>query len=115
MTVSRNEEKVSQGFWPKLARALSQVPFAEDVVAAYYCAFDPKTPLRTKAILLAALAYFVAPIDGIPDIILGLGFTDDLAVILGAVSMIGHHITSAHRSRAQEFLARMRHDNSTER
>lgn len=112
VVMSRNEETVKQGFWPKLIRALSRVPFAEDLVAAYYCAFDPKTPLQAKAVLLAALAYFVLPIDGIPDFIAGLGFTDDMAVIIGAVSMISRHITAMHRSRAKEILARMRQENS---
>jgi uncharacterized membrane protein YkvA (DUF1232 family) len=108
MVMSRNEKTVREGFWPKLARVLAQVPFAEEVVAAYYCAFDPATPLRAKGILLAALAYFILPFDAIPDFLAGIGFTDDMAVLFTAVAMIRSHMTDAHREKAREALARLR-------
>ena len=108
MVLSRNEESVKQRFWPKLARVLANVPFAEDVAAAYYCAFDPRTPLRAKGILLAALAYFIMPFDVVPDFILGLGFTDDMAVLLTALNVIRIHMTPEHRDRAREALDRIR-------
>lgn len=108
MVLSRHEETVKQGFWPKLARVLASIPFAEDVVAAYYCAFDPATPRKAKAILLAALAYFILPFDVVPDFILGLGFTDDMAVLFTALNMIRAHMTEAHRDRARDALARIR-------
>src|SRR5438034_4313981 len=108
MALTRNETKVREGFWPKLARALASIPFAEEVAAAYYCAFDPKTPLRAKGILLAALAYFIMPFDAIPDFIVGLGFTDDMAVIAAAIGMISSHMTEDHRQRARAALARIR-------
>ena len=38
----------------------------EDLLAAYYCAFDRETPLQVRAVLLGALAYFVLPFDGMP-------------------------------------------------
>lgn len=108
MVASHHEETVRQGFWPKLARMLSRVPFAEDVVAAYYCAFDPATPRKAKGILLAALAYFILPFDVIPDFILGLGFTDDVAVLLTSFNVIRTHMNQSHRDKAREALARIR-------
>jgi uncharacterized membrane protein YkvA (DUF1232 family) len=108
MVVTRNEEAVKDGFWPKLARALASIPFAETVVAAYYCAFDPRTPLRVKGILLAALAYFVMPFDAIPDFILGLGFTDDMAVLFTAINLIRTHLTPDHYAKAREALDRIK-------
>ena len=108
MVLSRNEETVKQRFWPRLARVLANVPFAEDVVAAYYCAFDPRTPLKAKGILLAALAYFIMPFDVVPDFILGLGFTDDMAVLFTALNMIRSHLTPEHRERASDALDRIR-------
>ena len=108
MVLTSNEETVSQGFFPKLARVLASIPFAEEAVAAYYCAFDRATPLRARGILLAALAYFVMPFDVIPDFILGLGFTDDMAVLLAALNVIRTHMTPAHRERAREALDRIR-------
>src|SRR5258705_226554 len=64
MATTSQEQRVSKDFWPKLKKSLASVPFAEEVVAAYYCAFDPATPLKVKGILLGALAYFIMPLDG---------------------------------------------------
>ena len=58
-------------FWRTAKKAARHVPFMDEVVAAYYCALDSNTPLRAKAILLAALGYFVLPADMIPDVISG--------------------------------------------
>jgi uncharacterized membrane protein YkvA (DUF1232 family) len=99
------EERVRIQFWRTLKRAARQVPFMEDVVAAYYCALDTRTPTRVRGILLAALAYFVLPTDFIPDFILGFGFTDDVAVLTAAITALRSHITPAHRSAARETLA----------
>ena len=108
MIIAQNEETVRKGFWPKLAKVFAHVPFAEDMAAAYYCAFDRTTPLRAKGILLAALAYFVMPFDAIPDFILGLGFTDDLTVIATAIAMIRVHMKPEHRDKARETVERFK-------
>lgn len=107
MALARDEAAVRQKFLPKLARVLAQVPFAEDLLAAYYCAFDRATPVKAKGILLGALAYFVLPVDMLPDMVLGLGFTDDLAVLLAVINVVSTHVTVVHRERARETLARL--------
>jgi uncharacterized membrane protein YkvA (DUF1232 family) len=98
--VSAREEKVRRDFWKKLKRFAGRVPFVEDLVAAYYCALDTQTPLRVRAMLLAALAYFILPTDLIPDMIAGFGFADDAAVLTGVISLVSAHITPAHRAAA---------------
>ena len=98
------EREVREKFWRTAKRAARQVPFMEEVVAAYYCALDTRTPLRAKGILLAALAYFVMPADAIPDVIFGLGFTDDIAVLTAAITTIQAHLTPAHRAAAKRAL-----------
>ena len=108
MIITQNEETVRRGFWPKLGRVLSYVPFAEDAVASFYCAFDTATPLRAKGVLLGALAYFVMPVDVIPDFILGLGFTDDLTVLAAAMGMIRTHLKPVHREQAKGAIERIR-------
>lgn len=110
MELTRDEARVKRDFFPKLKRALAHVPFAEDVVAAYFCAFDPATPARAKAILLGALAYFIMPIDVIPDVLLGFGFTDDMAVLLAAFNMIRVHLKPVHRERARAAMEKIRQD-----
>ncbi len=106
----RNEERVRRGFWPKVQRVASRLPFAEDLLAAYYCAFDGHTPLQVKAALLGALAYFVLPIDFMPDLLPLLGFTDDALVLVSALRMVSGHITDDHREAARQALARVRSD-----
>jgi len=103
-TIARNERIVDAGFWKKLRQVAGKIPFAEDAAAAYFCAVDPRTPSKVKAVLLAALAYFVLPIDIIPDFIAGIGFTDDAAVLAMALSLVAGHITESHRQRARAAL-----------
>ena len=52
---------------------------------------------RVRAILLAALAYFVLPFDAVPDILAGVGFADDVTILLAAISAVGAHIAPRHR------------------
>jgi hypothetical protein len=54
--IAAKQERLRREFWPKLKRNLARLPFAEDLLAAYFCALDPTTPVRSKAILLGALA-----------------------------------------------------------
>ncbi|PLX35452.1 MAG: hypothetical protein C0605_10065 [Hyphomicrobiales bacterium] len=102
--MQRNERRVRSGFWRKLARVAAKIPFAEDAIAAYFCAMDSRTPLRARAMLLAALVYFIAPIDMIPDVIAGLGFTDDATVLATVLAMFAGHITPEHREKAARIL-----------
>jgi uncharacterized membrane protein YkvA (DUF1232 family) len=103
-----DEKNVRQNFWPKLQQNLARIPFAGEVLAAWYCATDQKTPLKVKGTLFAALAYFILPFDVIPDVILGLGFTDDLAVLMTALTLVKNHVTQEHRDHAQETIARLK-------
>jgi uncharacterized membrane protein YkvA (DUF1232 family) len=102
--MARDERIVRDGFWRKLRRFAGTIPFAEDAVAAYYCALDRRTPLAARAILLGAVAYFVTPIDVIPDMVVGLGFTDDATVLATAIAVAGAHIQVEHREAARRVL-----------
>lgn len=101
---SRQEEQVRKGFWSKIRKSANRLPFAVDIVAAYYCALDPETPPKVRGILLAALAYFILPLDSIPDFLVGFGLTDDIAVITAALTAIQGHIKDSHRDAAQRKL-----------
>lgn len=90
----------------RLARSL---PFAEDVLAAYVCVRDPATSKRVKLVLLAALAYLVMPVDGIPDFLPLLGFGDDAAMIATAIATVRGAITPEHRAQARTMLDESRY------
>ncbi|URK86797.1 DUF1232 domain-containing protein [Rhizobium sp. RCAM05350] len=95
--------KVQRRFWPTLKRAMRQVPFSRDVVAAYYCAMDP-SDAAAHGILLSALAYFVMPFDLIPDVLAMVGFSDDIAVLTAAFAAISGQIKEKHYIKADETL-----------
>ncbi|MCB1501981.1 MAG: DUF1232 domain-containing protein [Bauldia sp.] len=97
--------RVRGRFWSTFRRAARAVPFSEDLVAAYFCAMDAETPGRVRAILLAALAYFVLPFDSVPDILAGIGFADDVTVLAAAIAAVSAHILPRHRAAARNALA----------
>lgn len=100
------ERVVRTGFWRKVGRAAGRVPFTEDLLAAYFCAFDPDTPFRVRAMLIGALAYFVIPADVLPDIMPLLGFTDDAGIVAATLAAIGTNINAGHRAAARAALGR---------
>jgi uncharacterized membrane protein YkvA (DUF1232 family) len=107
-SAARNEERLPRDFWRKAARVAARLPFAEVLLAAYYCAFDQATPAHVKAALVGALAYFVLPFDFMPDVLPLLGFTDDAAVLLTALRLVAGHLRPEHRDAARAALERMK-------
>ena len=105
-----NEMRVRKGFWPKMRRTAARIPFAQQAATAWYAAQDPKTPLAAKGLILGALAYFVMPVDAIPDVFVGIGFTDDAAVIAAVLATLGAHLKPRHHDQAAQALKRLRED-----
>src|SRR6266545_3476133 len=104
--LAKDRESVRRRFWIKLKQVMAKLPFAEDLLAAYYCAFDRETPRHVQLALLGAIAYFILPFDFVPDMLPVLGFTDDAAVLATAIRMVSGHITSDHREAARSALKR---------
>src|SRR6266704_2147902 len=102
--LAKERESVRRRFWIKLKRVVAKLPFAEDLLAAYYCAFDKQTPRHVQAALLGAIAYFILPFDFIPDMLPVLGFTDDAAILATAIRLVAGHITQDHRDAARAAL-----------
>jgi uncharacterized membrane protein YkvA (DUF1232 family) len=105
--LAKDRESLRRRFWVKFKRVVAQLPFAEDLLAAYYCAFDKRTPRHVQAALLGAIAYFILPFDFIPDMLPVLGFTDDAAVLATALRLVANHITPDHRDAARGALQRV--------
>lgn len=103
----RDEARFGSEFLGRLKRVAKRIPFAEDLLAAWICARDPATPRRVRLTLLAALGYFVLPIDALPDIMPILGFTDDAAVIAAALAAVAGSITVEHREKARQAMAEL--------
>ena len=106
--VKVNEARVTRGFWPKITRTAARIPFADQALAAWYAARDPQTPMAAKGMIFAGLAYFVMPVDAIPDVFVGIGFTDDAAVIAAVLATLGAHLKPRHHDQAAQALKRLR-------
>ena len=76
----------------------------EKALWLYYTAEDKDTPKWAKATVFAALAYFVSPIDAIPDPTPVFGFGDDIGVLISAVATIAIHITPEIKEKAAEKM-----------
>lgn len=105
--LAEDRDSVRRRFWIKFKRVVAKLPFAEDLLAAYYCAFDKETPRHVQAALLGAIAYFILPFDFIPDMMPVLGFSDDAAVLATALRLVASHITPGHREAARAALKRL--------
>jgi uncharacterized membrane protein YkvA (DUF1232 family) len=101
----RDETGMRRAFWRKARRFAATLPFAEDLLAAYYCAFDRDTPAHVKAALVGAIAYFVLPFDFVPDLLPMAGFADDAAVLATAVRLVAGAIRPEHRDAARQAIA----------
>jgi uncharacterized membrane protein YkvA (DUF1232 family) len=91
--------------WRKVKRGAAKLPFAEDTLAAYYCAFDRDTPAHVKVALAGALAYFVLPFEAVPKLLPLIGFTEEAAVLATALRLVSKHIQPIHREAARAALA----------
>ena len=104
--LAKDRDGVKRRFWIKLKKVAAKLPFIEDLLAAYYCAFDKETPRHVQAALLGAIAYFILPFDFIPDMMPVLGFTDDAAILATVIRLVATHITEDHRAAARAALER---------
>ena len=104
--LAKDPQRLRRDFRVKIKRLAAKLPFAEDLLAAYYCAFDRETPRHVQAALIGAIAYFVVPLDVMPDVMPLLGFTDDAAVLATAIRLVASHIRPEHRAAAHAALTR---------
>ena len=81
-----------------------------DVVAVYFAARDPRTPMFARGLAIAVAAYALSPIDLIPDFIPILGYLDDLLIVpLGlmlVIRLLPPEVLAASREKANSLLAR---------
>lgn len=93
-------------FWEKLKKfakkAGSSVVYA--VLLLYFTLQKPAVPAKAKAIIIGALGYFILPLDLIPDIAVGVGYTDDLGALGVALFQVAMYIDDEIRQKAKEKI-----------
>jgi uncharacterized membrane protein YkvA (DUF1232 family) len=83
---------VEENLWEKLERVGKKISFAKDILALVNYMRDPYVSWHRKAIVVAALIYFISPIDTIPDIAPLVGYLDDLGVITALLKFLGNEL-----------------------
>lgn len=77
----------------------------EKPLALYYCLKDPETPGWPKWLLFGVLAYFVWPMDFIPDLLLpGIGSVDDVVLVIIALRTVSRCVRPKHVEQARRLL-----------
>lgn len=96
------------GFWSKLLNYAKKAgrELVELALQLYYTLQSPSTPAWAKAVIVAALGYFISPVDAIPDFIPVIGYTDDLAALVAAVATVATHITEEIKTKAAAQVGR---------
>jgi uncharacterized membrane protein YkvA (DUF1232 family) len=90
--VQKKIDFVDENLWGKLEKSGKRVSFAKDILALYRYMKDPFIKWYRKAIVVAALVYFIVPIDTIPDITPLFGYLDDLGVITALLKYLGSEL-----------------------
>lgn len=96
-----------RGFWKKVAsfaRAAGR-EVIEKALWLYFAAQRPDTPLWARTAIYGALAYFVLPLDAIPDIVPLAGYTDDLATLAAALASVAMYVDDGVKEQAQARLS----------
>ncbi|WP_162063819.1 YkvA family protein [Vibrio taketomensis] len=91
-------------FWHKMKTSAKRAgeELAVMGIKSWLAVADSNTSVRHKAVLGGALAYFVLPTDMVPDVMAGVGFTDDMAALTLAANSVGNAITDEHEQQARD-------------
>lgn len=90
--VKEKMEFVEENLWSKLEKSGKKISFAKDILALYNYMRDPMVKWYRKAIVVAALVYFIVPLDAIPDLTPLFGYMDDLGVITALLKYLGSEL-----------------------
>jgi uncharacterized membrane protein YkvA (DUF1232 family) len=107
-TMENNYSEVynEESFWEKHTKFAIKAgrDIIEKVLILYFCLIDPDTPGWAKTVILAALGYFIMPLDAIPDFTPVIGYADDLGLVAAALATVAVNIKPEHREKAIDIL-----------
>ncbi|EGY26281.1 hypothetical protein DA2_1464 [Desulfovibrio sp. A2] len=106
-TEEKNESEYSEKtFWDKVAE--HALDAGKDVIShaltLYYTMQRDSTPMWAKSIIVSALAYFILPIDAVPDIVPVVGYVDDLGALAAAYAAVAMHISEEDKEMAKKRM-----------
>ena len=74
------------------------------VLLLYYAMKDSSVSIKTKLLIAAALGYFILPADAIFDLTPIIGYSDDLGVLLFALTQISGVISTEVKENARNKI-----------
>ena len=74
------------------------------VLLLFYTLQKTTTPKFAKSLIIGGLGYFILPADFLPDLIPGIGFTDDLTALISVVVAVALFIDEGVKAKAKERL-----------
>ncbi len=103
-SLSHENKGLAKKLTAKITRHLKQLSsnIIDLSVSFYFAMLDEDTPRWAKAVIVTALAYFISPLDAVPDF-LPTGYGDDMTILLSALTSVNQHIKDIHKQRAKSF------------
>ncbi|MBP6346153.1 YkvA family protein [Neisseriaceae bacterium CLB008] len=108
---STHQSYDDERFWRKVQRYAVKMGevVLDPALRLYYAAKDQDTPKWARATIYGALAYFILPVDAIPDVLPGVGYSDDLSVLMAALATTAAYVKAEHIAEAQRQLQKWFH------
>ena len=76
-------------------------------VQLWFVLQKPDVPASTKAVIMGALGYLIAPLDFLPDLMPLLGYTDDFVAITFALIKVQGYIDEEVERKSKNLLAKI--------
>ena len=76
-------------------------------VQLWFVMQKPDVPATTKAVIMGALGYLIAPLDFLPDLMPVLGYTDDFVAITFALIKVQGYIDEEVERKSKHLLAKI--------
>lgn len=93
-------------FWRKLSRFALKAgrEVVQKALLLYFALESDHVPKWARTVIIGALAYFISPVDVVPDPLPVVGYADDLVILVAALGAVAAHIDNDIRNRADQKL-----------
>ena len=102
----KQARQVNERFEDKLERVGGKLRFAQDLVALFRYFMDARVAWQRKTVVVAALLYFILPIDAIPDLLPFAGYLDDFGVIMAVTKFMAGELAPYYSTQAEPVTLR---------
>jgi len=104
--MQNSDEFSDEGFWAKIREYAKKI--GSETVHKAICLWlvikEGNAPLWAKSTAVGALGYLISPLDVVPDLTPFVGYSDDIAVIAAAFTLLAVYITEEIRIKAKRMM-----------